>query len=175
MFRPLSRLHAWLYLQTYRGKLEFLIPYALQFINRCPLTLTKKMLLRYHTDFILSCSNASPIESPKCCPNTLMKIPQRDGCLSLFSHFVLQSAKAYCDSSTVSPQNRHSSASLYLMTIFTHHLNIAFCLKTSPIAECALECLTNSKRKSKPLTWNCTSKAGIHLHHWILWLFSLTP
>ena len=41
MFCPLSGPHAWLYLQTYRGKLEFLIPYALQFINRCPLTLTK--------------------------------------------------------------------------------------------------------------------------------------
>ncbi len=126
------------------------------------------MLLKYHTDCILSCSNASPIESPKRCPNTLTKIPQRDGYLSLFSHFVLQSAKAYCNSSTVSPQNRHSSASLYFLTIFTHHLNITFCLKTSPIAEIALECLINSKCKSAPLTWNRTSKAGIHLHHCIL-------
>jgi hypothetical protein len=54
------------------------------------------------------------------------------------------------------------------VTIFTHHLNIAFCLKTSPIAEIALECLANSKRKSEPLTWNSTSKAGIHLHHCIM-------
>jgi hypothetical protein len=145
-----------------------LIPYASQFINRCPLTLTQKKLLKYHTDCILSCSNASPIESPKRCLNTLTKIPQGDGYLSLFSHFVLQFAKAYCDSSTVSPQNRHSSASLYFVTIFTHHLNIAFCLKTSPIAEIALECLTNSKRKSEPLTWYSNSKAGIHLHHCIL-------
>ncbi len=120
MFRPLSGPHAWLYLQTYRGKLEFLIPYALQYINRCPLTLTKKMLLKYHTNCILSCSNASPIESPKRCPNTLTKIPQRDGYLSLFSHFVLQSAKAYCESA------------------------------------------------------QCHHKIGIHLHHRILWLFSLT-
>ncbi len=28
MFCPLSGPHAWLYLQTYRGKLEFLISYA---------------------------------------------------------------------------------------------------------------------------------------------------
>ncbi len=126
------------------------------------------MLFKYHTNCILSCSNASPIESPKRCPNTLTKIPQRDGYLSLFSHFVLQSAKAYWNSSTVSPQNKHSSASLYFVTIFTHHLNIAFCLKTLPIPEIALECLTNSKRKPEPLTWNSTSKAGIHLHHCIL-------
>jgi hypothetical protein len=126
------------------------------------------MLLKYHNNSILSCSNASPIESPKHCPNTLTKIPQRDGYLSLFSHFVLQSAKAYCNSSTVSPQIRHSSASLYFVTIFTHHLNIAFCIKTSPNSEIALECRTNSKCKSEPRTWNCTSKAGIHLHHCIL-------
>ncbi len=73
MFRPLSGPHAWLYLQTYRGKLEFLIPYASQFINHCPLTLTKKTQLKYHTNCILSCSNASPIESLKHCPNTLTK------------------------------------------------------------------------------------------------------
>ncbi len=42
MFPPLSGPHAWLYLQTYRGKLELLIPYASQFINRCPLMLKKK-------------------------------------------------------------------------------------------------------------------------------------
>ncbi len=42
MFCPLSGPHAWLYLQTFRDKLEFLIPYALQFINRCPLTLSEK-------------------------------------------------------------------------------------------------------------------------------------
>jgi hypothetical protein len=52
---------------------------------------------------------------PTSCPkNTLTKTPQRDGYLSLFSHFVLQSANAYCNSSTVSPQNRHSSASHWL-------------------------------------------------------------
>ncbi len=28
MFPPLSGPHAWLYVPTYRGKLEFLIPYA---------------------------------------------------------------------------------------------------------------------------------------------------
>jgi hypothetical protein len=126
------------------------------------------MLLKYHTNCILLCLNASPIESPTCCPNTLTKTPQRDVYLSLFSHFVLQSANTYCNSSTVSPQNRHSSASLYFVTIFTHPLTIALCLKNSPIAETALECLTNSKRKSKTLTYNCTSKAGIHLRHCIL-------
>jgi hypothetical protein len=41
---------------------------------------------------------------------------------------------------------------VYFVTIFTHPLKIAFCLKTSPIAETALECLTHSKRKSKTLT-----------------------
>ncbi len=51
--------------------------------------------LKYHTDCILLCSNASPIESPKRCPNTLTNPPQRDGYLSLFSHFVLQSANVY--------------------------------------------------------------------------------
>jgi hypothetical protein len=42
-------------------------------------------------------------------------------------------------------QSRHSSASLYFATIFTHPLKITFCLKTSPIAVTAFECLTNSK------------------------------
>ncbi len=43
----------------------------------------------------MSCSNASPIESPKRCPNTLTKIPQRDGYLSLFSHLYFNLAKQF--------------------------------------------------------------------------------
>ncbi len=42
-------------------------------------------------------------------------------------------------------QSRHSSASLYFVTIFTHPLKIIFCLKTLPFAVNALKCLTNSK------------------------------
>ncbi len=53
------------------------------------------MLLKYHTDCILSCSNASPIESPNCCPNTLTKIPQREGYLSLFSHLYFNLPKQF--------------------------------------------------------------------------------
>jgi hypothetical protein len=45
----------------------------------------------------LSCSNASPIESPKHCPNTLTKIPQRDGYLSLFSHLYFNLPKQFRD------------------------------------------------------------------------------
>jgi hypothetical protein len=53
------------------------------------------MLLKYHTDCILSCSNASPIESPKRCPNALTKKPQRDGYLSLFSHLYFNLPKQF--------------------------------------------------------------------------------
>ncbi len=83
MFCPLSGPHAWLYLQTYRGKLEF-SSLCLTIYKPLSINTHQKMLLKYHTDCILSCSNASPIEIPKRCPNTLTKPPKEMGiCLCL--------------------------------------------------------------------------------------------